>query len=140
IDARDPFTRPLCRLAPGAIDSHGRVPSPSHEHWPNLTEEATPPRVADGASAGPFPPTSIYARLAALPVVIDRCELQPLVRDTSSGFTKVSLVVRLGSGSHVGEGEDITWDQIDQIELLRGGDDLTWLHGARTFDEVSTLL
>ena len=40
----------------------------------------------------------------------------------------------------MGEGEDITWDQIDQIELLRGGDDLSWLHGARTFDEVSTLL
>jgi hypothetical protein len=125
---------------PPAIDSPGRVPSPSHEHWPNLTEEATPRRVADGASAGPFPPASTYVRLAGLPVVIDRCELQPLVRDTSSGFTKVSLVVRLGSGSLVGEGEDITWDQIDQIELLRGGDDLSWLHGARTFDEVSTLL
>ncbi len=105
-----------------------------------MTEEATPPRVADGASAGPFPPASIYARLAGLPVVIDRCELQPLVRDTSSGFTKVSLVVRLGGGSHVGEGEDITWDQIDQIELLRGGNELSWLHGARTFHEVSTLL
>jgi hypothetical protein len=102
-----------------------------------LTEEATPPRLADGASARP---SSIYARIAELPVLIDRCELQPLVRDTSSGFTKVSLVVRLGSGSDVGEGEDITWDQIDQIELLRGGENLSWLHGARTFDEVSTLL
>jgi hypothetical protein len=83
---------------------------------------------------------STYARVAGLPVVIDRCELRPLVRDTSSGFTKVSLVVRLGDGSHVGEGEDITWDQIDQIELLRGGGDLSWLHGAHTFDELSTLL
>jgi hypothetical protein len=96
-----------------------------------LTEAAIPPRVAD---------VSTYARVAGLPVVIDRCELRPLVRDTSSGFTKVSLVVRLGDGSHVGEGEDITWDQIDQIELLRGGGDLSWLHGARTFDELSTLL
>lgn len=102
--------------------------------------EATPPRVANGTSADPLAPTSIYARLAALPVAIDRCELQPLVRDTSSGFTKVSLVVRLGGGSHIGEGEDITWDQIDQIEMLRGGSDLSWLHGARTFDELSTLL
>jgi hypothetical protein len=108
-----------------------------------LTEEATPPRVADGPSADPLVPAaraSTYARLAHLPVVIDRCELQPLVRDTSSGFTKVSLVVRLAGGSHTGEGEDITWDQIDQIELLRGGGDLTFLHGARTFDELSTLL
>ena len=51
------------------------------------------------------------------------------MRDTSSGFTKVSVVVRLSGAGHVGEGEDITWDQIDQIELLRGGGDLSWLHG-----------
>lgn len=81
-----------------------------------------------------------YARVSGLPVVIDRCELQPLVRDTTSGFTKVSVVVRLGGDGHVGEGEDITWDQIDQIELLRGAGDLSWLRGRRTFDEVSELL
>ena len=83
---------------------------------------------------------STYAHVAGLPLVIDRCELQPLVRDTTSGFTKVSIVVRLGGGAHVGEGEDITWDQIDQIEFLRGGDDLSWMHGARTFDEFSRLV
>src|SRR5437764_11685591 len=81
-----------------------------------------------------------YARVAGLPLVIERCELLPLVRDTSSGFTKVSIVVRLSGGEHAGEGEDITWDQIDQIEFLRGGDQLTWLRGVRTFDEFSTLL
>ena len=81
-----------------------------------------------------------YARVARLPVAIEHCELLPLVRDTSGGFTKVSIVVRLSGGGHQGEGEDITWDQIDQIELLRGGDDLTWLLGNRTFDEFSTLL
>ena len=81
-----------------------------------------------------------YARVARLPVAIERCELLPLVRDTSSGFTKVSIVVRLSGEGHDGEGEDITWDQIDQIEFLRRGGDLTWLRGARTFDEFSTLL
>jgi hypothetical protein len=81
-----------------------------------------------------------YALVARLPVAIERCELLPLVRDTSGGFTKVSIVVRLSGGGHQGEGEDITWDQIDQIEFLRGGDDLTWLLGSRTFDEFSTLL
>jgi L-alanine-DL-glutamate epimerase-like enolase superfamily enzyme len=75
-----------------------------------------------------------------LPVAIERCELLPLVRDTSSGFTKISIVARLSGEGHDGEGEDITWDQIDQIEFLRGGDRLTWLRGARTFDEFSTLL
>jgi L-alanine-DL-glutamate epimerase-like enolase superfamily enzyme len=81
-----------------------------------------------------------YARIARLPLAIERCELLPLVRDTTSGFTKVSIVARLSGGGHSGEGEDITWDQIDQIEFLRGGDQLTWLRGARTFDEFSTLL
>jgi L-alanine-DL-glutamate epimerase-like enolase superfamily enzyme len=98
-----------------------------------LTRDLVPPRV------GPESP-STYSHVAGLPVAIERCELLPLVRDTSSGFTKVSIVVRLSGGGHAGEGEDITWDQIDQLELLRGGHDLTWLHGARTFDEFSTLL
>ena len=81
-----------------------------------------------------------YAHVAELPLIIERCELQPIVRDTTSGFTKVSIVVRLSGADHVGEGEDVTWDQIDQIELLRAGGDLSWLHGTRTFDEFSRLL
>jgi hypothetical protein len=110
-----------------------------------LTRDAVPPRVEGSAGPGADPPAgpesgSTYARVAGLPLVIERCELRPLVRDTSSGFTKVSIVMRLSGGSHVGEGEDITWDQIDQIELLKGGDGLTWLHGTRTFDAFSRLL
>jgi hypothetical protein len=110
-----------------------------------LTRDAVPPRVEESAGPVANPPAapesgSTYTRVAGLPLVIERCELQPLVRDTSSGFTKVSIVIRLSGGSHVGEGEDITWDQVDQIEFLRGGDDLTWLHGTRTFDEFSRLL
>ena len=81
-----------------------------------------------------------YASVAGLPLLIDRCELQPLVRDITSGFTKISTVVRLSGGPHVGEGEDITWDQVDQIELLRGGGDLHWLHGERTLDGFYSLL
>ena len=83
---------------------------------------------------------STYTRVAGLSLRIDRCELVPLVRDTSSGFTKVSTVVRLMGDGHAGEGEDITWDQIDQIELLRRAGDLSWLRGRRTLDEFSTLL
>jgi L-alanine-DL-glutamate epimerase-like enolase superfamily enzyme len=64
----------------------------------------------------------------------------PIVRDTSSGFTKVSTVVRLTGDGHEGQGEDITWDQIDQIEQLRRAGDLSWLRGRRTLDEFSTLL
>ena len=95
---------------------------------------------AGGPALDPAGATATYARVASLPVVVERCELLPLVRDTTSGFTKVSIVVRLSGGGHTGEGEDITWDQIDQIELLRGGEQLGWLHGTRTFDELSALL
>ena len=84
--------------------------------------------------------TATYARVAELPLRIDRCELLPLARDTSSGFTKVSTVVRLTGDGHEGQGEDITWDQIDQIEQLRRAGDLSWLRGRRTLDEFSTLL
>jgi L-alanine-DL-glutamate epimerase-like enolase superfamily enzyme len=89
---------------------------------PNVTSDAT------------------YVHVAELPLTIERCELHPIVRDTTSGFTKVSIVVRLSGEDHVGEGEDVTWDQIDQIELLRAGNDFSWLHGTRTFDELSRLL
>src|SRR3954468_24160499 len=99
---------------------------------PPFVVSASPPR---GAELG-----LTYARVARLPLVIEHCELRTVVRDTSSGFTKVSIVVRLSGGGHDGEGKDITWDQIDQIEFLRGGDQLSWLRGARTFDEFSTLL
>jgi hypothetical protein len=81
-----------------------------------------------------------YSRVASLALRIERCELLPMARDTTSGFTKISTVVRLIGGGHEGQGEDITWDQIDQIELLRRAGDLSWLRGTRTFDEFSTLL
>src|SRR3954452_23812187 len=81
-----------------------------------------------------------YSRVADLPLRIERCELLPLARDTTSGFTKISIVVRLTGGGHEGQGEDITWDQIDQIEQLRRAGDLSWLRGRRTLDEFSTLL
>ncbi len=81
-----------------------------------------------------------YSRVCDLSLRIERCELLPLARDTSGGFTKVSTVVRLTGDGHEGQGEDITWDQIDQIELLRGAGDLSWLRGNRTMDEFSTLL
>ena len=63
-----------------------------------------------------------------------------MARDTSSGFTKVSIVVRLTGNGHEGQGEDITWDQIDQIEQLGRAGDFSWLRGRRTVDEFSTLL
>jgi len=100
------------------------------------TESAFP--AGDDAAAGDA--DALYSRVADLPLRIEGCELVPLVRDTSSGFTKVSIVVRLTGDGSEGQGEDITWDQIDQIEQLRRAGDLSWLRGLRTLDEFSTLL
>lgn len=60
-----------------------------------------------------------FARIAELPVTIDSIEYTPLVRDTSSGFTKITTVICLRGGGENGLGEDVTWDQIDQIEFVR---------------------
>ncbi|HET9124927.1 MAG TPA: hypothetical protein VFN65_08595 [Solirubrobacteraceae bacterium] len=78
--------------------------------------------------------------MAELPLRVEHCELSPLVRDVSGGFTKVSTIVRLSGDGHEGLGEDITWDQIDQIEQLRHAGDLSWLRGSRSFEEFSTLV
>src|SRR5215204_4822031 len=98
---------------------------------------AVPPDEGHPAASGI---DATYSRVATLPLRIERCELLPLARDTSSGFTKVSTVVRLTGDGHEGQGEDITWDQIDQIEQLRRAGDLSWLRGRRTVEEFSTLL
>jgi L-alanine-DL-glutamate epimerase-like enolase superfamily enzyme len=98
---------------------------------------AVPPDEGHPAASGT---DTTYSRVAELPLRIEHCELLPLVRDTSSGFTKISIVVRLTGNGHEGQGEDITWDQIDQIEQLRRAGDLAWLRGSRTVEECSTLL
>ena len=107
------------------------------------TVSSRDPEIAVSPSEGP-PAASgtdtTYSRVAELPLQIEQCELLPLARDTSSGFTKISIVVRLTGAGHEGLGEDITWDQIDQIEQLRRAGDLAWLRGRRTVEEFSTLL
>ena len=101
------------------------------------SEMAVPPGEGGPAAGGT---DATYSRVADLPLRIEHCELLPLARDTSSGFTKVSIVVRLTGNGQEGQGEDVTWDQIDQIEQLRGAGDLSWLRGTRTVDEFSTLV
>ncbi len=77
-------------------------------------DEATPTTCQGATSL-----SNTYARIADLPVEIESCEFTPMVRDTSSGFTKITTVVRLRGRGVEGLGEDVTWDQIDQIEFLR---------------------
>jgi L-alanine-DL-glutamate epimerase-like enolase superfamily enzyme len=62
-----------------------------------------------------------------------------MVRDTSSGFTKITTVVRLRGHDEEGLGEDVTWDQIDHIEFLRHPMPCR-LEGAWELDELSAAL
>jgi L-alanine-DL-glutamate epimerase-like enolase superfamily enzyme len=78
----------------------------------------------------------MYGAIADLPVTVESYEFVPMVRDTSSGFTKVTIVVRLRGLGEEGLGEDVTWDQIDQIEFLRGAGELA-LAGSWTVDAFS---
>ena len=53
--------------------------------------------------------------LGALPLRVERCDLQPLAFETPS-FTRVTTVVEITGGGHVGRGEDVTYTPADQDE------------------------
>ena len=53
---------------------------------------------------------STYAALAELPLRIDSYGLDRLERQVSSGFTRVTTVIRLRGGGEEGLGEDVTYD------------------------------
>jgi hypothetical protein len=99
-----------------------------------VMKTSTPSAIED-ATALP----STYARIAGLPVEIESCEFTPIVRDTSSGFTKITTVVRLRGRGEEGLGEDVTWDQIDHIEFLRNPMPYG-LEGTWELDELSAAL
>ncbi len=59
--------------------------------------------------------TDLPAPLGALPLRVERCDLQPLAFETPS-FTRVTTVVEISGGGHVGRGEDVTYTPADQDE------------------------
>lgn len=62
-----------------------------------------------------------WDRLADLPLHVDGYALERLERDVSSGFTRVSTVIRLRGGGTDGVGEDVTYDTPDQDRLQAAG-------------------
>ena len=52
---------------------------------------------------------SLWKRFAALPLEIDRYELERLEKPVTRGFTRVTTVVHLQGGDQEGVGEDVTW-------------------------------
>jgi L-alanine-DL-glutamate epimerase-like enolase superfamily enzyme len=65
-----------------------------------------------------------YALLAELPLVIDEYDLQPLVANVSSDFTRKSTVIHLRGGGEEGLGEDVTYEAIDHDVLQAAGPSL----------------
>jgi hypothetical protein len=64
---------------------------------------------------------STFDRVADLPVRIDSYELEPLERDVSSDFTRLSTVIRMRGGGEDGVGEDVTYDALDHVALQEAG-------------------
>ncbi|WP_372789926.1 hypothetical protein [Paraconexibacter sp.] len=62
-----------------------------------------------------------WDHLKDLPLTIDGYGLERLERDVSSGFTRVSTVIRLQGAGHDGLGEDVTYDAEDHDVLQAAG-------------------
>jgi hypothetical protein len=77
---------------------------------------------------------STYSRLADLPLTIESYELEPLERDVSSAFTRLSTVIHLHGAGHEGVGEDVTYDALDHVALQEAGP-VQPLAGAYSLDE-----
>jgi L-alanine-DL-glutamate epimerase-like enolase superfamily enzyme len=64
---------------------------------------------------------STFDLLAGLPLEIDGYGLEGLRADVSSGFERLSTVVRLRGGGMDGVGEDVVYDAVDQTALQDAG-------------------
>jgi hypothetical protein len=65
--------------------------------------------------------TSTFRRVADLPLVIDRYELEPREQDVSSDFTRLTTVIHMSGGGQEGVGEDVTYDALDHVALQDAG-------------------
>ena len=79
---------------------------------------------------------STYERVADLPLTIDDYALEGLTRTVSSGFERVTTVIRLRGGGEEGLGEDVTYEADDQRAQQERGPVLP-LAGEWTFASFS---
>jgi hypothetical protein len=76
-----------------------------------------------------------YERVAGLPLRVEEYELEALRRNVSSGFERVSTVIRLRGGGAEGIGEDVSYSAEEQ-EAFQAGPNLD-LAGEHTLDSFS---
>lgn len=77
-----------------------------------------------------------YDRIKDLELTIDGHALEPLERSAGPDFTRRTTVFHLSGGGHEGVGEDVTYDEGDQLRLAEHGPSLD-LSGAWTLDSFS---
>ena len=82
---------------------------------------------------------SIYDRLAELALAVDSYELEGLVRDVSSEFTRKTTLIHLHGAGHVGVGEDVSYDAVDH-EALQAQGPVHALAGSHTLGSFGELV
>jgi L-alanine-DL-glutamate epimerase-like enolase superfamily enzyme len=82
---------------------------------------------------------STYERVAGLPLTIDGYALEGLAKTVSSGFERLTTVIRLYGGGEEGVGEDVTYEPDEHRRQQERGPELP-LAGEWTFDGFSTHL
>lgn len=81
----------------------------------------------------------LYASIRDLPLEISAHELRPLQLDVSASWRRLTTIVALGGGGHEGVGEDIVWQEPDQLAHREAGAALQ-LGGRHTFGSFSNRL
>jgi len=67
---------------------------------------------------------ALYDRIGEFDVTIDGCDLDRRVRDTSSGFERVTTVISLHGDGETGRGEDVTYEADEHDALIETAPDL----------------
>ena len=85
---------------------------------------------------------STWDKVAEIPMIVEEYSLEPLERDVSSDFTRLSTVIRMRGAGQEGIGEDVTYDALDHIAMQDAGPvhDLKGEHTIASFcDRVAEL-
>jgi hypothetical protein len=81
---------------------------------------------------------STYDLLADLPLEVEGYQLEDHELEVSPQFTRLTTVIRLHGGGHVGLGEDVTYDAPDHMAMRARGPDQP-VGGSHTVDEFCVL-